>query len=255
VSGLHDRAGTFGQFWQPKRPYAHFDGVSRGVVRRAAVNGPKRAECNTMRARPVRRQRSMGISSRSVVFSINCFVGMLLALYVAFTLDLADPAWAMLTVYITSSPLSGAVRAKAVYRLVGTLVGAGAMLAMVPNLVDSPELTTLAIALWVGMCLYISLLDRTPRSYVFALAGYTAALIGFPSVTAPQGVFDLAVARVEEIGIGTLCAATAHSLIFPRSVASVLKARLAVMLKDARAWISADLLPTRFGCSMSASSP
>src|ERR1700730_829204 len=96
-----------------------FREASCGGLRSTVRNAPNATRC----ARPVRRQRSMGISSRSVVFSINCFVGMLLALYVAFTLDLADPAWAMLTVYITSSPLSGAVRAKAVYRLVGTLVG------------------------------------------------------------------------------------------------------------------------------------
>jgi uncharacterized membrane protein YccC len=40
-------------------------------------------------------------------------------------------------------------------------------------------LLSLALACWVGLCLYVSLLDRTPRSYVFMLAGYTAGLIGF----------------------------------------------------------------------------
>src|SRR3984893_12789356 len=183
--------------------------------------------------------RDIGI--RPIIFSVNCYIATILTMFVAFSLDLKSPGWAMTTVYLTSQPLSGAMRAKAVYRALGTFVGAAAMVAILPNLVDAPELTTLAIMLWVALCVFISLLDRTPRSYMFALAGYTAALIGFPSVTAPQGVFDLAVARVEEIGIGTLCAATAHSLIFPRSVAPVLKARLAVMLKDARAWISAGL--------------
>jgi hypothetical protein len=49
---------------------------------------------------------------------------------------------------------------------------------------DAPELTTLAIILWVALCVFVSLLDRTPRSYMFVLSGYTAALIGFPSVLA-----------------------------------------------------------------------
>lgn len=46
-----------------------------------------------------------------------------------------------------------------------------------PTLVNSPELLSLAIAAWVGLCLYVSLLDRTPRSYMFMLAGYTCALL------------------------------------------------------------------------------
>src|SRR5258707_1821745 len=91
------------------------------------------------------------------------------------------------------------------------------MVAIVPNLVDAPELTTLAIMLWVALCVFVSLLDRTPRSYMFVLSGYTAALIGFPSVLAPGTVFDTAVSRVEEIILGVVCAAVVHSVIFPRS--------------------------------------
>ena len=94
------------------------------------------------------------------------------------------------------------------------------MVAIVPNLVDAPELTTLAIMLWVALCVFVSLLDRTPRSYMFVLSGYTAALIGFPSVLAPDTVFDTAVSRVEEITLGVVCAAIVHSLIFPKSVLS-----------------------------------
>ena len=50
---------------------------------------------------------------------------------------------------------------------------------MVPRLSNSPVVMTAAMALWVGACLYMSVLDRTPRSYLFMLAGYTAAMIGF----------------------------------------------------------------------------
>jgi len=57
---------------------------------------------------------------------------------------------------------------------------------MVPNLVRRPELLTLAMATWVGFCLYLSVLDRTPRSYVLMLAGFTAPFVGFPSVGDPS---------------------------------------------------------------------
>jgi hypothetical protein len=36
--------------------------------------------------------------------------------------------------------LSGVLRAKADYRVIGTFVGGAAMVAIVPNLVDAPEL-------------------------------------------------------------------------------------------------------------------
>jgi len=84
---------------------------------------------------------------------------------------------------------------------------------LVPNLDNEPLLLSLALALWVGGCLTISLLDRTPRSYGLLLAGYTVALTGFPAVSQPGAMFDIAVARVEEIGLGILCAAMMHGLV------------------------------------------
>jgi uncharacterized membrane protein YccC len=120
-----------------------------------------------------------GIGVRPIIFSVNCYIATILTMFVAFSLDLKGPGWAMTTIYLTSQPLSGPMRAKAFYRAIGTFVGAAAMVAIVPNLVDAPELTTLAIMLWAALCVFVSLLDRTPRSYMFVLSGYTAALIGF----------------------------------------------------------------------------
>jgi uncharacterized membrane protein YccC len=178
------------------------------------------------------------IGFRPIIFSVNCFLATILTLFIAFSLDLKSPAWAMTTVYLTSQPLSGVMRAKAVYRVAGTLIGGIAMIAIVPNLVNAPVLTTAAIILWVALCIYISLLDRTPRAYMFALSGYTAALIGFPSVLAPGTVFDTAVSRMEEITIGVVCAAVVHSLIFPKSALSAFEAKLKALLADARGWIA-----------------
>ena len=132
----------------------------------------------------------------------------------------------MTTVYILAHPLSGAVRSKAVYRMFGTFIGAAATIVLVPNLVDSPELLTGALALWIGFCLYLSVLDRTPRGYAFMLAGYTAAIIGFPVISAPDTVWDTAVSRVEEIWLGIFCTTVIASVVFPRPVGPVLGARL-----------------------------
>ena len=112
---------------------------------------------------------------------------------------------------------------------------------LVPNLVNAPELLTLAIALWVAACLYVSLLDRTPRSYVLMLGGYTAAFIGFPAVADAGAIFDTAVARAEEITLGILCASLVASIVLPQSVAPVIAARLEQWFRDARAFSAAVL--------------
>src|SRR5271168_3423005 len=184
--------------------------------------------------------RSIGV--RPIIFSVNCYVATILTMFVAFRLDLQSPGWAMTTVYLTSQPLSGTLRAKAVYRVIGTFVGAAAMIAIVPNLVDAPELTTAAIILWVALCVFISLLDRTPRSYMFVLSGYTAALIGFPSVLAPATVFDTAVSRIEEITLGVVCGAVVHSLVFPKSPVSAFEEKLTSAMARARRWLADGLL-------------
>jgi uncharacterized membrane protein YccC len=181
------------------------------------------------------------IGVRPIIFSVNCYIATILTMFVAFSLDLKSPGWAMTTVYLTSQPLSGTMRAKAFYRVIGTFVGAAAMVAIVPNLVNAPELTTLAIMLWVALCVFVSLLDRTPRSYMFVLSGYTAALIGFPSVLAPDAVFDTAVSRVEEITLGVVCAAIVHSVVLPKSAFSAFEQKLRSAIADGRRWLAEGL--------------
>src|SRR5262249_7092828 len=133
---------------------------------------------------------------RKLTFAIANTAAVLTALYIAFARDLERPYWAMFTVFIVANPISGAVRSKAVYRLLRTLAGAAISLLLIPPLVQSPMLLCLATALWVGVCLYLALLDRTPRSYAFLLAGYTATIVGLAVVNQPETIFDTCVSRV-----------------------------------------------------------
>ncbi|MCS0659987.1 FUSC family protein [Massilia terrae] len=175
---------------------------------------------------------------QEALFSVKSFAASMLAVYVSLRIGLPRPFWAMMTAYIVSAPFAGPTRSKAIYRLAGTFLGAAGAVLLVPNLVNSPELLSLGIALWVAVCLYISLLDRTPRSYVVMLAGYTCALIAFPSVDRPDTIFDTGLARVEEILLGMGCATLIHSLVLPQSFAPVLLARLDNALRDAQHWIT-----------------
>jgi uncharacterized membrane protein YccC len=144
----------------------------------------------------------------------------MLALSIAFWLDMPRPYWAMASVYIASNPLTGATSSKAIYRMLGTLIGAAGTIVLVPNLVDAPELLSLAIALWVGACLYLSLIDGTPRSYMFMLSGYTFALLGFPIISS-ELTFDIVTAQVQEIMLGIVCASVVSMLVMPRLASAI----------------------------------
>jgi len=174
------------------------------------------------------------LSNSRILFALKSYTAGILALYIAFKLDLARPFWALISVYIVSQPLAGAVRSKAVYRIFGSFIGATATIVFVPNFVNEPLLLSVVLSLWVSICLYFSVLDRTPRSYVFLLAGYTISIIGFPSVNEPNNIFDISVARFEEITIGIICATVIHSLVFPHSVSSVFFQRVETWWNDAK---------------------
>lgn len=190
-----------------------------------------------------------------LLFSGKSFAAAMLAMYLASRAGLPRPFWALMTTYVVAHPLAGAVRSKALYRFCGTLIGSTATVLLVPALSNAPELLTLVLALWVGLCLCISLFDRTPRSYVFMLAGYTAALIGFPSVQTPLVLFDTAVARVEEIGLGIFCATLVHSLVFPAGLAPTVLGLLDRTLVDARKWLGDLLQPAGQGSGRGEADP
>jgi len=162
---------------------------------------------------------------QTLAYCASNVVAILAALYIAFWLDLDRPYWAMFTVFIVSQPISGAVRAKAVFRFAGTLAGAAMSVFLVPPLVQSPLLLCLAVSGWIAFCLYAALQDRTPRSYAFLLSGYSVAIVGLSTVNAPTAVYDVALSRFEEITIGIICATIAHSVFFPLNLGEVLRSK------------------------------
>jgi uncharacterized membrane protein YccC len=180
---------------------------------------------------------------RALISSISNFLSVALALYVAFALNLQNPWWAMVTVYFTQPPLrlTGAVWAKATWRIGGTLIGGAVSIALIPHIASDPVLIVLCVGGWLGLCVYGGLHDRTPRQYMFLLAGYTFALVGLPMAWNPAGVFDVVVARVEEIVIGVLAAAVVQSLISPQNVAEVALAKIDTVMSGVGNWIVHNL--------------
>ncbi|EKU37244.1 MULTISPECIES: FUSC family protein [Acinetobacter] len=173
-------------------------------------------------------------SRLDLIFAIKTFIAGMLALFVSFELDLINPMWSIGTVLIIANPYSGMVSSKCVYRVIGTMGGAVVALTLTPHLINTPWLFTVVLSLWVGFALYVSLLDRTPRSYAFMLAGYSTAMIVFNAITYidQYNIFDIALARVIEISIGVISSAVVSATVLPMHIGSAIKQRVIKTLKD-----------------------
>ena len=95
--------------------------------------------------------------ARDWFYGVRTFAASMIALYIALLMEMPRPYWAMATVYIVSSPFVGPTSSKAVYRALGTLIGAAAAVFFVPLFVQTPFLLVLVIALWTGILLFLSL--------------------------------------------------------------------------------------------------
>ncbi|PRY05989.1 FUSC family protein [Paraburkholderia sp. BL25I1N1] len=178
----------------------------------------------------------MTLDTGPAAFALRSYVAAMLAYWVALKIGLPRPFWAVTTVYLVSQPLAAAVLSKAAYRLGGTVLGAAAAVVLVPNFVNEPAVLSFAMAAWLGLCMFVSVHDRTPRAYTFLLAGYTASIIGFPSVNFPAGIFGTAVVRVQEIVVGILAATVLHGFVFPTTLAQQLSSRLQQIRTSTKTW-------------------
>lgn len=176
------------------------------------------------------------LDKQAWMHSAKSFLAAVIALWIALKYDLPRPYWAMTTAYVVMQPVMGSTNSRGIYRIFGTVIAVVAVIAVVPVLLQVPVALSLAMSLWLSACLFVALLHRGPSSYVFLLAGYTAAFIGFPTVTQPDDIFNIAISRAEEIIIGSLSAVIVGAVVFPASIKPQIRQRVEALMRDAASW-------------------
>lgn len=166
------------------------------------------------------------------IFALRTVSAGLIALLAAYALKLDHPQWAMMTVFIVAQPVAGMVLAKGFYRLLGTLAGGVAAIGITTVFGTNPWVLVTVLAVWIGICTFVSSLLRNPEAYGAALAGYTAMIIGLPAFGQPHLVVDLAVARCAEIVLGIVCAGLTSRLILPKLASDAIISRLKRCILD-----------------------
>jgi uncharacterized membrane protein YccC len=145
-----------------------------------------------------------------LLFGVRLWASVCLALYVTFWLELPNAYWAGTSAAIVCQPHLGASLRKGWYRMIGTVVGAVAIVVLTACFPQDRAPFLVGLALWGAGCALVATLLRNFASYSAALAGYTAAIIASDQLGATGGpngdAFMLAVYRASEICIGIVCA-------------------------------------------------
>jgi uncharacterized membrane protein YccC len=139
-----------------------------------------------------------------------------LALYVAFALELSEPTWAATTAALICQPVLGASLRKSMFRMIGTVIGAIAIVVLAALCRQDRVAFLVGLAFWCAASGFVATLLRNFAAYAAALAGYTAAIIAI-DVLGPVGstngvVFIFAIDRALEIGIGIVSAGVVLAL-------------------------------------------
>ena len=149
-------------------------------------------------------------SGPALLFGLRLWASVCLALYIAFWLELDNPSWAGTSAAIMCQPHLGASLRKGWYRLIGTIIGAVAIVVLSACFPQDRAPFLVGLALWGAGCALVATLLKNFAAYSAALAGYTAAIIASDELGATGGpngqAFMLAVYRASEICIGIVSA-------------------------------------------------
>jgi uncharacterized membrane protein YccC len=178
----------------------------------------------------------------ALLYGIRLWVAVCLALFVAFWLQLDNPYWAGATAAAVCQPILGASLRKSWFRLLGTVAGVVAAVALTACFPQNRAGFLIGLALWGALCAFGASVFHNFASYAAALAGYTAAIITGDELGAVGGVngdaFNYAVTRGAEIGIGIVCAV----LVFAMTDLGGARSRLATLLSGLTADVAGGLV-------------
>jgi uncharacterized membrane protein YccC len=167
-------------------------------------------------------------------YAVRIWLAAVVALYVAFWLQLGGASSAAVTVAILAQPTRGAALAKAVNRFAATFIGA-TMSIVIAGLFPGERVGLLAaFILWMCVCVFVGSYFRGFRAYAAVLSGYTVGIITVVNIDTPQKVFTAMTDRVAAITIGILCVTLINDLFGSPPVWLGLERRITQAWHDVR---------------------
>src|SRR5712664_2135572 len=93
-----------------------------------------------------------GLPASSWAFAIRIWLAIILALYASFWLELEAPSSAAITVAILALPTRGQAMEKAGFRLIATVIGVAASIAIAGFFSQTDGLLLAIFSAWIGLC-------------------------------------------------------------------------------------------------------
>jgi uncharacterized membrane protein YccC len=175
------------------------------------------------------------------LFALRIWAAMMVGLYAAFWLQLESASSAAVTVAILALQTRGQTYQKAAYRVLATIIGVAASIAIAGLFAQSRSLFVIGFAAWLGLCVYVGGLLDGNRAYSGILSGYTVALVAVTQIDSPQNIFSAGVNRGAAIVVGIAAIALISELFAAPNVHTGLSGKLIAGHRQVRAFALAIL--------------
>jgi uncharacterized membrane protein YccC len=172
----------------------------------------------------------LGFLLTSWAFAIRLWLAAILALYASFWLSIDMPLMAVVTVAIIAEPTRGQALDKAVFRVLATIIGVAASIALTGLFSQTRDLLLFGYAGWIGLCVYAAGLLDGNRAYAAVLSGATVGFASIQEIDNPGHVFEAGMMRGAGILIGIAALAIVNDLL----LAPDRHTKLATQLADIR---------------------
>lgn len=156
----------------------------------------------------------LGLDRAGLFQAVRLAAAALIAFSIAALLHVQNAYWAAMPVWVVAQSARGLLIERGIFRILGTLMGAGFGLAAV-TFAGDPLPTLVALGFWMAAGAGATRLIRGTASYAPLMAGMTAAVVVLPSLFAPDQSIALAMARVECTLIGVVVVTLVTGLFTP----------------------------------------
>lgn len=136
------------------------------------------------------------------------------------------------TVIVLQTAALGSTLNKAALRMVGTLAGAVAGLALVTFFAHDRVLFILGMALLTGVCVWA--MQTSSHTYAWLLVLLTGAIVGWPAATNPLNAFQTSVDRVTAVTVGVILSGLAQGVFWPVTASGQYERSIRELLKGSR---------------------
>jgi uncharacterized membrane protein YccC len=124
-----------------------------------------------------RLKEALRASGPALLYGLRVWASVCLALYVAHWLELDNQFWAGTSAGLVCQPQVGASLRKGWFLMIGSTIGAVAIVVMTTCFPQDRVLFLLSLTLWGAASAFFATVLRNFASYSAALAGYTAVII------------------------------------------------------------------------------